>query len=137
MAKGVELPPAVLGRKIRPFSLALFISTTVVVYQYEILEQGPGNQGLDVFETVFATTAVVCLFFGWLLRNDDLHEWGLVLAAGVWSMRMSLYFLEQGPGAMGAWLSMAWVIAAVGAWALEAYDHRWRVHIQKAGEGGV
>jgi hypothetical protein len=34
---GVELPMYFLGRRIRPFSLALLLATLVVVYQYEIM----------------------------------------------------------------------------------------------------
>jgi hypothetical protein len=120
-----------LGRRMRPFSFALMIATIVVVYQYEIIEQGPGPHGFDVIETMFASAAITTLFFGWVLRNDDLHEWGLVLAAGVWAMRGSLYLLDQGVGSIGVWLSMAWLVGAVGSWMLEAYDHRWRFHLEK------
>jgi hypothetical protein len=135
VVSGAELPVAFAGRKIRPFSLALLIATIVVVYQYEVIEQGPGPHGFDVAETMFASAAATCLLFGWVLKSDDLHEWGLVLAAGVWSMRMSLYALGVGLGSIGVWLSLAWVVGAVGAWMLESYDHRWRFHLERvAGE---
>jgi hypothetical protein len=130
VSQGVELPFQIFNRRIRPFSLALLIATIVVVYQYEIMEQGPGPHGFDVVETMFASFAVCLLFFGWLLKNDAVHEWGLVLAAGVWAARMSLYVLDQGWSSIGVWLSLSWFIGAFGAWMLEAYDHRWHVHIQ-------
>jgi hypothetical protein len=136
VSKGVELPYQLLGRRIRPFSLALMIATIVVVYQYEIIESGPGNHGFDIAETMFASMAISCLFFGWLIRNDDLHEWGLVLASGVWAARMSLYVLEQGFTDIGVWFSLSWMIGAIGAWLLEAYDHRWRMTIRRIGESG-
>jgi hypothetical protein len=44
---------------------------------------------------------------------------------------MSLYALDMGIASIGVWLSMAWVIGAVGAWMLEAYDHRWRFHLER------
>jgi len=136
VAVGVEVPYEFMGRRMRPFSLALMLSTIVVVYQYEIIEQGPGPHGFDVAETVFASAAIFGLFFGWLLKNDDLHEWGLILAAGVWAMRMSLYWLDVGPASIGVWLSLSWFIGAVGAWLLEAFDHRWRFHLESMRAAG-
>jgi hypothetical protein len=107
------------------------ISTIVVVYQYEILEQGPGIHTFDVLETMFASAAVTMLFFGWLTKNEDVHEWGLLLAAGVWASRATLYFLDQGIGSIGVWLSISWLVGALGAYLLEAYDHRWHKHIEE------
>jgi hypothetical protein len=80
---------------------------------------------------MFASAAATCLLFGWVLKNDDLHEWGLILTAGVWSMRMSLYVFDAGIASIGVWLSLAWIVGAVGSWLLEAYDHRWRFHLEK------
>lgn len=137
MVAKVELPYRILGgRTLRPFSLALFIATIVVVYQYEILEEGPGSHTFDVLETMFASSAAALLFFGWVLKSEAVHEWGLLLAAGVWAGRLALYLLEQGPSAIGVYLSLAWFIGAIGAWTLEAYDHRWQHIDWTAVEGG-
>ena len=129
MSRGVELPWVIFGRRLRPFSFAIMMSTMVVGVQYVGLNEGPGSVLADWFTGGFAFVAVFLLFCGWAFKADDVHDWGLLLAGGVWAGRGALYFLEQGPRAIGLWLSLSWVIGIMGAYVLERYDHKWKYHV--------
>ena len=128
MSRGVELPWVIFGRRLRPFSFAIMLTTTVVGIQYVGLQTGPGSAVADWFTGGFAFVAAIMLLIGWLFRQDDIHDWGLLIAAGVWGSRSALYLLEDGPRAIGVWLSLGWFIGIMGAYLLERYDHRWRYH---------
>ena len=129
MSRGVELPWEIYGRRIRPFSFALMCVTIVVGIQYLGLHKGPGSDTADIIEGVMAFSASSLLILGWLHKNDDIHDWGLLLAAGVWGGRAALYALEQGGGALSIYFSVGWFMAAMGAYLLERYDHKWRYHL--------
>lgn len=126
MARGVELPLKIFGRRIRPFSFAIMFTTTVVGIQYLGLHTGPGSAVADWFTGGFAFTATGLLLLGWALKNDDIHDWGLLIAAGVWGSRASLYLLEQGATSLSVYFSFGWFIGIIGAYALERFDHKWR-----------
>jgi hypothetical protein len=131
MSRGVELPWVVYGRRLRPFSFAIMLSTIVVGVQYVGLGEGPGSVLADGFTGGFAFIGAALLLLGWATMNDDVHDWGLLLCGGVWAGRATLYMLEDGPDAIGFWLSMCWVVGIMGAYALERYDHKWRYHLAR------
>lgn len=126
MSRGVELPWKILGRRIRPFSFAIMFTTIVVGVQYVGLHTGPGNAVADWFTGGFAFTAALMLLIGWAFNKDDLHDWGLLIAAGVWGSRAALYVLESGWDTLSVWFSLGWFMGIMGAYALERFDHKWR-----------
>jgi hypothetical protein len=139
MSKVVNQRFHIGGRRVRPFSLALLISTFVVAYQYEILEAGPGTDASDLIETMFAAVTITLLITGWFFNDERLHRAGLAMAAGVWAARSALYAFDFGITHIAVWLSLAWVVGCVGAWILESYDAKWRdayrEHVKLAGGG--
>ena len=128
MSRGVELPWVVWDRRVRPFSLAIMWTTFVVGLQYAALQDGPGSVIADWFTGGFAFAAATLLMVGWATKNDTVHDWGLLIAAGVWGARSALYLLEDGPRAIGVWLSLGWFVGIFGAYLLERYDHAWKYH---------
>lgn len=134
MSRGVELPWKVMGRRIRPFSFAIMCTTFVVGIQHLGLHDGPGAAVADWFTGGFAFTAALMLLIGWAFKQDDIHDWGLLVAAGVWGSRAALYFMEDGPSALGVYFSLGWFAGIMGAYLLERYDHSWRHHRVARGE---
>jgi steroid 5-alpha reductase family enzyme len=129
MSRGVELPWTVFGRRLRPFSFAIMCTTFVVGVQYIGLHTGPGNAVADWFTGGFAFIACFLLFTGWAFKSDDIHDWGLLFAGGVWGSRAALYLLEEGPSSLAMYFSLGWFTGIMGAYALERYDHKWRWHL--------
>lgn len=126
MSRGVELPWVIFGRRIRPFSFFLMCATIIVGIQYVGNGTGPGSVLADGLTGGFAFTAVGLLSAGWILKSDDTHDWGLLVAAGVWGARSWLYLLEDGPSSLSIYFSLCWFGSALGAYLLERYDHKWR-----------
>jgi hypothetical protein len=134
MSRGVELPWTILGRRLRPFSFAIMTSTFVIGIEFHLTDTGPGVGLSEHFAGGFAFMASAMLALGWAIRNDDIHDWGLLLAAGVWGARSTLFFLDQNYDNVGAYLSLCWVVGILGAYALERYDHKWRYHLARGDE---
>jgi hypothetical protein len=109
-------------------------TTFVVGIQYVGLQTGPGNAVADWATGGFAFAASLMLFIGWAFRNDDIHDWGLLIAAGVWGSRAALYFLEQGTTALSVYFSLGWFVGIMGAYLLERYDHKWQFHLAHGDE---
>lgn len=122
--RGYELKALFWGRPIRPFHLAVFISTGAV-----------GITNLDGAGTVLsgatsyvvggvASISAILLITGWWFKKDVFAEWGLLLAAGMWASRATFAFLSH---AHNEWftiaISFAWFVGAAGAYLLERYDH--------------
>lgn len=129
MSRGVELPWKILGRRIRPFSFALMLATLVAAVEFAQAETGPGSGLTEAFAGGFGYLAVTLLLLGWITVNDDLHDWGLLVAAGVWGGRATLFFLDSEFDDVGAYLSVCWAVGALGAYALERYDHKSRFSV--------
>ena len=133
--RGYELEGLFFGRPIRPFHLAVMISTTVIAYNFIIR--------LNNFDTPYwfnsasisvllfgliAFTASAFLFIGWWFQREWFAEWGLLLATGIWLTRMIYVVVFNDTGTtIGSWssafLSLAWSVGAGGAYLLERYDH--------------
>jgi uncharacterized membrane protein YhaH (DUF805 family) len=135
VSRGVELPWHIFGRRIRPFSFALMLATLAVGVQFFIQDGAPGDRLHQYFMSALSLVGVALLFSGWALLTDPLHDWGLLIVSGVWMGRTALYVMEDDWEQIGLYLSACWVIAAVGAWFIERYDHRWQ-HIVQSRRAG-
>jgi hypothetical protein len=134
MSRGVELPWKILGRRIRPFSFVLMMATIRVGIEFNVTQSGPGSGLSSNFSGGFAFIAASLLFTGWLIQSDDTHDWGLLIAGGAWGARSALFILEGKWDDPGAFLGLCWMTGALGAYALERYDHKWRWHLADGGE---
>ena len=121
--RGIDLPGSFLARKVRPFSLAVAVSTATVGWQ-QIVDAGPGT-GNVVSHVVgaVAVVSVLLLIAGFWARRDAWVAFGLFLATGVWASRMFLTLILDGVTA-SAWFSAAWAVGAGGAWLLEVAEVR-------------
>jgi len=121
-----ELPWLFLGHRVRPYSLAVTCSTSVVVWQLLILRNPPG----DLLDNgvpghligAVAIVAVLALVVGFWRDSDQMMQVGLLLTSGVWFARFVYTALDPGIFTGGsALLSLSWVIASVGAFMLEHF----------------
>ena len=128
MSRGVELPWVILGRRLRPFSFVLMLATFIAGVEFFVADTGPGSGLSEHFSGGFAFAAATLLLVGWATMNDDVHDWGLLLAAGVWGARSTLFMLDSNWTDVGAYLSICWALGAFGAYLLERYDHAWKYH---------
>lgn len=122
---GTALPYRLLSRAVRPFSVAIMIATATVGYQYLVFDrwaEGPWSNAVGAF----AFAAAFILFIGWLVRSERIHETGLLLCAAVWAGQVASTAMAEGLDSPSVWFAFAWMVGAMGAWALESYDHRWR-----------
>jgi hypothetical protein len=124
MSRGVELPWMIFGRRLRPFSFAIMFTTLVVGIQYVGLHAGPGSAVASWGTGGFAFASAFLLFLGWAFKHDDMHDWGLLIAAGVWGSRAVLFWLETGPSTLSVYFSLGWFVGIMGAYGLERYDHK-------------
>lgn len=128
--RGYELHTLFLGRRIRPFHLAVTIATAVVAWT---LLDTPNLPLFDHSVTriigLAAATAALLLTYGWWFRSDRAASGGLLLATGVWASRAA-YAAIAGEGILivNQWpsffLSLAWTIGAGGAYQMERADIR-------------
>jgi hypothetical protein len=135
MSRGVELPWHIAGRRIRPFSFALMLATLAVGVQFHIQDNAPGEQLHQNIMAVLSMLGVGLLFSGWAALKDTLHDYGLLIVSGVWMARTALYVMQGDWEEIGLYLSGCWVIAAVGAWFIERYDHRWQHIVRERRQG--
>ena len=129
MSRGVELPWVIFGRRIRPFSFVLMLATLIIGIEFNVTQTGPGSGIAAYLSGGFSFLTVFLLALGWWLKNDDVHDWGLLIAAGVWGARSTLFILDTDFKDVGTYLSLCWMVGALGAYALERYDHKWRYHL--------
>lgn len=130
--RGYELNQLFFGRPIRPFHLAVMLSTGTVGYT---LTKNYDETGRTAFLLgVIAFIASGFLFLGWWIKpnwNLDQRwfaEWGLLLALGVWLSRAFYVLISDYSGllnntAASIILSVAWAVGSGGAYLLERYDH--------------
>jgi hypothetical protein len=134
-------------RRVRPFHLALTISTSVIAWvNLDVLRvsHGRGHHGIehlgieghgvewasraDPLLGLAALAAVILLVAGWMTPRPKLAEWGLCVAAGVWTARF--FFALGGLTVLGqgwptAILSLAWAVGAGGSYLLERTRRGW------------
>jgi hypothetical protein len=124
MTKG-DLPFMVFGRPLKPLGLALMLSTFTIFYTNVILNSdvAGGSYVGDVVGWVAGFTSLL-LLLGWVHKSQRVAEFGLLMATGVWVSRALVVWMTEGIDYYGLWLSIGWVMAAGGAYALEAWDDR-------------
>lgn len=126
MSRGVELPYTIFGRHLRPFSFALMLATFTIALQFYLLPEAPGEGWSQHVMGTLGMLGVLGLFFGWALKSDPVHDFGLLFVSGVWVGRTFLFGAQNDWLYVGTYLSACWAIAAIGAWLLERYDHKWQ-----------
>ncbi len=116
-----DLPWLIFGRKMRPFSFALSISTSVITWSIfsgntlgKFLDAAPGQ-----FVGVIGVIAVLLLMAGWWARSDRLMTVGLLFSAGVWTTITAITGLETSFFGVSTMLAGCWAVASAGAWLLE------------------
>ena len=117
-----ELPWTVLGRKVRPYALAVSLASLIVAWAILVRHDDAGSHlesepGVLVGWAAFA--ACLLLWHGWWAQSDRTMRAGLLITAGVFAARAAIVFMEGGAGTIAALLSVAWCVASGGAWLLE------------------
>jgi len=121
-----DLPWTILGRKVRPYALAVSLASLCVALT--LLARGQdagaaldGRTGPAIAIGAMAFIAFALLMGGWWLRGERMMRWGLLASAGVSGARAGFIFLSTSDVfAVSAWLSACWVVASGGAYLLEA-----------------
>lgn len=118
-----HLPWYLLGRQVKPFSLALSLACLTIGWLILGDRTTPsaitGSLWADVIAVV-ALLACALLWVGFWVRSDLLMRHGLLLAAGAWMARAAAVAVLDGPLTQTASLSACWALAAAGAWLLES-----------------
>lgn len=115
------LPWSLWGRKVRPYALAVSLSTAVIAWACLAgiavgkLLDGPTG----VIVGAAAVITVAALWWGWLARSEMWMHRGLIWSAGVWSAIATILTIDVGFVNVNTLLAAAWVIASGGAWLLE------------------
>ena len=117
-----ELPWTVLGRKVRPYALAVSLASAVVAYAILVRHDDAGSHlesGSCLIVGWTALAAVLLLWWGWWAQSGRTMRAGLLITAGVFAARAAIVFMEGGTGTIAALLSVVWCVASGGAWLLE------------------
>ena len=116
-----DLPWQLWGRKVRPYALAVSISTAVIAWAclagIAVGRLLDGATGIIV--GTVAVITVAALWWGWLAKSEAWMLRGLLWAAGVWAAVTTILATDVGIVNVNTLLSAAWVIASGGAWLLE------------------
>lgn len=118
---GTDLSVRFLGRKIKPYALAvsltMFVLCWMMVNHLAVGEFLRGWQG--EVAAVLSGASAVWLTVGWWWQRQSLLEWGLLMAAGAWMVTTAVLSFEFGVFYHNTLLAFCWVIASVGSWVLE------------------
>ena len=116
-----HLPWQLWGRKVRPYVLAVSLSTAVIAYAcltgIAVGRLLDGATGIIVGAAAVVTVAA--LWWGWLAKSEAWMLRGLLWSAGVWAAITTILATDVGIVNVNTLLSAAWVIASGGAWLLE------------------
>ena len=115
------LPWSLWGRKVRPYALAVSLSTAVIAWACLAgIAVGKLLDGLaGTIVGVAAVVTVAALWAGWLTRSEVWMHRGLLWSAGVWAAIATILAIDVGPINVNTLLAAAWVIASGGDWLLE------------------
>ena len=117
-----ELPWTVLGRKVRPYALAVSLASLIVAWAILVRHDDAGSH-LESEPGVLvgwaALAACLLLWHGWWAQSDRTMRAGLLITAGVFAARAAIVWLDQGTVGAAWLLSVAWCVASGGAWLLE------------------
>ena len=115
------LPWSLWGRKVRPYALAVSLSTAVIAWACLAgIAVGKLLDGLaGTIVGVAAVVTVAALWAGWLTRSEVWMHRGLLWSAGVWAAIATILAIDVGFVNVNTLLAAAWVIASGGAWLLE------------------
>ena len=116
-----DLPWLIFGRKVRPYALAVSLSTAVIAWACLAgIAVGKLLDGLaGTIVGVAAVVTVAALWWGWLAKSEVWMHRGLLWSAGVWAAIATILAIDVGPINVNTLLAAAWVIASGGAWLLE------------------
>ena len=116
-----NLPWMIFGRRMRPFSLALSLSTLLITYAtlagVTVGQQLDGISG-KILGGVGVLT-VLLLVAGFWFKNDRAMVNGLLLSTGVWMSVTAVLALDIGFVAVSTLSAGCWAVAAGGSWLLE------------------
>lgn len=115
------LPWLVFGRVARPWHLTVAIGTAVLAWQYLGPDEGvPGGSSAwsELVGLAAALTSAV-MVVAWWGRAERLAVLGLLLAAGVWVARTTLWGMTLGWVTPSVGFGLAWVVGIVGSYLLE------------------
>lgn len=118
-----NLPWLFLGRKIRPYALAVSLACLVITFGLLVRQDDTGDV-LDGTLTGYvigavALTSSVLLWLGFWIKSDSLMRHGLLLSAGFFMGRWLFLSLDTSFFKTNAMLSFCWAIASAGAYLLE------------------
>lgn len=120
-----ELPWLLWGRVVRPFPLAASIACALMsanIYAGTSVWRGADDL-LTALTAAGGLVAAALLWAAWWGRSSLLMQHGLMLTAVLFSMRAATIWMEGNP--LTAGLSLAWTLAASGAWLLERTTGHW------------
>ena len=125
---GRTLPWRILRRTVKPYALAVSLSTFVVSYAIitgqaigQLLNEFPGQ-----LVGVAGFAAVMLLWVGWWCQRDDWMAHGLFITVGVWTGVWAVVIYDTEWNNVSGWLAFAWSVASGGAWLLEVFDREQR-----------
>lgn len=125
---GRTLPWRIFRRTVKPYALAVSISTFVVSYAIlagaaigHLLKEFPGQ-----LIGVAGFAAVMLLWVGWWGQRDDWMTHGLLVTVGVWAGVWAVILYDTEWNNVSGWLAFAWSVASGGAWMLEVFDREQR-----------
>ena len=123
-SNGRTLPRRVLGRALRPYSLAVSLATMVLAYA--VLAGVAVGQSLDgPLGKAFGVAALVTAFWlvaGWWAQQDRWMVRGLLWSAALWFGVSGMILTEAGPLSVSGLLAGCWGVASGGAWLLEVSE---------------
>jgi hypothetical protein len=123
VSKGDIAKYTFMGRPIKPLALALSLSMATIFWFNIVANEGILVETLagDVVGYAAGASSLL-LFIGWWVKSQLMAEVGLLMSAGVWVSRAALILILGDWNTASFFFSASWVIAAVGAYLLEALD---------------
>jgi hypothetical protein len=110
-----DLPWTFFGRRVKPLALAASVANVAIIANFhEIPFTHP--HALVIVAAILATLA---FWFGWWLNKVPLVQVALLATVGVFGARAALAVMSIGWLSHMTMLSIAWMIAAGGAFLLE------------------